>query len=103
MWRPALTPFPQTAEHLTLASLGKSPVAPSTSPRPLPGAGALQTGPALIAQPAGSVAVDPGKPGKGDRGKSQFSEDQDVPALFRAQLKDCALVSLVNARAWSAH
>ncbi|KAH7107784.1 hypothetical protein BKA62DRAFT_684439 [Auriculariales sp. MPI-PUGE-AT-0066] len=48
-----------TAEHLTLASLGKS---------------------ALIAP------VDDGE--KGDRSKSQFMEDEAVPALFRAHLKD---------------
>jgi hypothetical protein len=81
----------QTAEHLTLASLGKSPAAA----RALPGAGASSsspTGPALITQPTAAVTVDSGKASKGDRGKSQFAEDEDVPAAFRAQLKDCASV-----------
>ncbi|KAF7800258.1 hypothetical protein EIP86_011505 [Pleurotus ostreatoroseus] len=48
-----------TAEHLTLASLGKSPLEPA---------------------PTGNEA--------GDRSKSSFSEDQSVPALFRAKLQD---------------
>jgi len=76
-----------TAEHLSLASLGKSPAAA----RALPGAGGSSTsstGPALITQPTAAVTVESGKASKGDRGKSQFAEDEDVPAAFRAQLKD---------------
>jgi endonuclease G len=53
--------FPQTAEHLTLASLGKSPVEDPT----------------------------PGNNGeKGDRGKSTFHEDESLPVEFRAKLQD---------------
>ncbi|OCH95295.1 DNA/RNA non-specific endonuclease [Obba rivulosa] len=48
-----------TAEHLTLASLGKSP---------------------LDALPSGDEA--------GDRGKSVFTEDESIPAIFRAKLQD---------------
>ncbi|KAH9857817.1 hypothetical protein C2E23DRAFT_720275 [Lenzites betulinus] len=47
-----------TAEHLTLASLGKS-------------------------------VLEPRKPDEaGDRSNSQFSEDQSIPAMFRAKLQD---------------
>jgi endonuclease G len=49
----------QTAEHLTLASLGKS----------------------ALAEP---VSADEA----GDRSRSQFKEDEAIPALFRARLKD---------------
>ena len=50
----------QTAEHLTLASLGKS----------------------LIDEPTtGNVA-------KGDREKSTFQEDESLPVAFRAKLQD---------------
>jgi endonuclease G len=49
----------QTAEHLTLASLGKSP----TEPPP----------------PDGDT---------GDRGKSSFHEDETLPVPFRAKLQD---------------
>ncbi|GJE86802.1 DNA/RNA non-specific endonuclease [Phanerochaete sordida] len=48
-----------TAEHLTLASLGKSP---------------------LEARPSAEET--------GDRSKSQFVEDESVPAMFRAKLAD---------------
>ncbi|KAL1691462.1 hypothetical protein GGG16DRAFT_91363 [Schizophyllum commune] len=48
-----------TAEHLTLASLGKS---------------------ALVAGPEASEA--------GDRGKSTFVEDPSIPVMFRAKLSD---------------
>jgi len=48
-----------TAEHLTLLSLGKS---------------------ALVSGPA--------KDEKGDRQNSQFTEDQSIPAMFRAKLQD---------------
>ena len=48
----------QTAEHLTLASLGKSPLAPVPDEE------------------------------KGDRANSQFVEDQSIPAMFRAKLQD---------------
>ncbi|EMD38664.1 hypothetical protein CERSUDRAFT_113839 [Gelatoporia subvermispora B] len=48
-----------TAEHLTLASLGKS---------------------ALEGAPPADEA--------GDRGKSAFTEDESIPALFRAKLQD---------------
>lgn len=48
----------QTAEHLTLASLGKSKLEP---------------------RDAGEA---------GDRSNSQFSEDQSIPAMFRAKLQD---------------
>ncbi|KZT74251.1 hypothetical protein DAEQUDRAFT_661174 [Daedalea quercina L-15889] len=48
-----------TAEHLTLASLGKSVLAPG-----------------------------PSNEEKGDRGNSQFTEDQSIPAMFRAKLQD---------------
>ena len=52
---------PQTAEHLTLASLGKSPV----------------------------EDPNPGNNGeKGDRGKSTFHEDESLPVAFRAKLQD---------------
>lgn len=49
----------KTAEHLTLASLGKS----------------VREG----ASPASEA---------GDRSNSQFKEDQSIPALFRAKLQD---------------
>ena len=49
---------PQTAEHLTLASLGKSPLGPT---------------------PGGE---------SGDRQKSQFVEDEAIPVPFRARLQD---------------
>lgn len=49
----------KTAEHLTLASLGKSP---------------------LEAPPSNSET--------GDRSQSVFTEDQSIPALFRAKLQD---------------
>ena len=48
----------QTAEHLTLASLGKSPLQPQVE-----GAG-------------------------GDRANSQFKEDESIPSMFRAKLQD---------------
>jgi endonuclease G, mitochondrial len=48
----------KTAEHLTLASLGKS---------------ALE-----------SVKTEEA----GDRSRSQFTEDESIPSLFRAKLKD---------------
>ncbi|KAH9004973.1 hypothetical protein EDB86DRAFT_3061856 [Lactarius hatsudake] len=48
-----------TAEHLTLASLGKSPVEPA-----------------------------PGDGETGDRGKSTFHEDESLPVQFRAKLQD---------------
>lgn len=50
--------FSQTAEHLTLASLGKSP----------------------LGQPPADEA--------GDRSKSTFIEDNSIPAMFQAKLKD---------------
>ncbi|KAI5449494.1 nuclease [Naganishia albida] len=56
-----------TAEHLTAENLGKVPA--STTP--------------VIPM----TAVPPAKE-KGDRSRSQFIEDPDVPAMFRAQLKD---------------
>lgn len=59
----------QTAEHLTAENLGKVPVA-----APATGAGA---------------PLVPATKEKGDRSRSQFMEDPDVPAMFRAQLKDC--------------
>lgn len=49
----------QTAEHLTLSSLGKSPVEPA-----------------------------PGDGESGDRGKSTFQEDESLPVPFRAKLQD---------------
>ena len=49
----------QTAEHLTLASLGKSPLEPTPTD---------------------------GEPG--DRGKSTFHEDESLPVPFRAKLQD---------------
>ena len=55
----ALAYMQQTAEHLTLASLGKSPLQKSQ---------------------AGAPA--------GDRQNSQFKEDADVPTMFRARLQD---------------
>ncbi len=48
----------QTAEHLTLASLGKSKLEPRDASE------------------------------AGDRSTSLFSEAQSIPALFRAQLQD---------------
>jgi endonuclease G len=48
-----------TAEHLTLAALGKS---------------------ALEAPPASDEG--------GDRSRSTFKEDEDLPTMFRAHLKD---------------
>lgn len=51
--------YSQTAEHLTLASLGKS------SREPAPGDGDT-----------------------GDRGKSTFHEDESLPVQFRAKLQD---------------
>ncbi|KAJ9103996.1 hypothetical protein QFC21_002459 [Naganishia friedmannii] len=59
----------ETAEHLTAENLGKGPAAP------VPPAS------------SNSSAAVPGKE-KGDRSRSQFKEDEDVPAMFRAQLKD---------------
>jgi hypothetical protein len=55
-----LSPSPQTAEHLTLASLGKSPAEDRT----------------------------PGNGEKGDREKSTFQEDESLPVAFRAKLQD---------------
>lgn len=55
-------PSPQTAEHLTLASLGKSPVEDPT------------------------LGNNNGE--KGDRGKSTFHEDESLPVAFRAKLQD---------------
>ncbi len=49
----------QTAEHLTLASLGKSPLEPK-----------------------------PGDGESGDRGNSVFKEDESLPVQFRAKLQD---------------
>jgi hypothetical protein len=68
----------QTAEHLTLASLGKS----------------------HLESPADATE-------SGDRSKSTFAEDESIPSLFRAKLKDyfrsgydrghmCAIVALVR-------
>lgn len=53
-------PYPgfQTAEHLTLASLGKSGVAPASDG------------------------------GAGDRTRSTFTEDDSLPTPFRAKLQD---------------
>jgi DNA/RNA non-specific endonuclease len=51
--------IPQTAEHLTLASLGKSPLEPP-----------------------------PADGDTGDRGKSTFQEDESLPVRFRAKLQD---------------
>ena len=52
----------QTAEHLTLASLGKS----------------------LVEEPATTT----GNGTKGDREKSTFQEDESLPVAFRAKLQD---------------
>ena len=49
----------QTAEHLTLASLGKSPLEPA-----------------------------PADGETGDRGRSTFQEDESLPVRFRAKLQD---------------
>ena len=53
-------PPPQTAEHLTLASLGKSP----------------------------DESPTPGNGERGDRDKSTFQEDESLPVAFRAKLQD---------------
>ncbi|KAJ9107065.1 hypothetical protein QFC19_002935 [Naganishia cerealis] len=58
-----------TAEHLTAETLGKAPAAPVPP-----------------ASPTSPIST-PGKE-KVDRSRSQFKEDEDVPAMFRAQLKD---------------
>ena len=55
----SLTHRSQTAEHLTLASLRKSSLEPQ---------------------------VDPSE--AGDRTKSSFIEDEDIPSPFRAKLQD---------------
>ena len=51
---------PQTAEHLTLSSLGKSTLSAATAD----------------------------EAEKGDRGRSVFTEDTLIPAPFRARLQD---------------
>lgn len=48
----------QTAEHLTLASLGKSTIAPASEDE------------------------------AGDRTRSSFTEDESLPGMFRAKLQD---------------
>lgn len=65
-----------TAEHLTAASLSRTPPAsaPNATPIPLETARAADTSPVVI---------------KGDRSKSTFMEDGDIPELFRARLQDC--------------
>lgn len=59
----------QTAEHLTAENLGKTPVPAASS--------------------VAATTLPPQTKEKGDRSRSQFIEDPDVPAMFRAQLKDC--------------
>lgn len=59
----------QTAEHLTAENLGKAPVPAASS--------------------VAATTLPPQTKEKGDRSRSQFIEDPDVPAMFRAQLKDC--------------
>ncbi|ORY35593.1 nuclease [Naematelia encephala] len=65
-----------TAEHLTAASLARtpSPSSPNTQPVPLDAARAADTTP------------DP--PVKADRSRSTFMEDETIPELFRAKLAD---------------
>lgn len=69
----------QTAEHLTAASLARTPPAskPNASPVPLEDARKADTSPA----PPAVV--------KGDRSKSTFMEDEAIPEAFRAKLQDC--------------
>jgi endonuclease G len=71
----------QTAEHLTAASLARTPPAsaPGTKPVPLEAARAADTAPG---QAADKVKT------KGDRSKSVFMEDQGIPEIFRAKLGD---------------
>ena len=65
-----------TAEHLTAASLARTPPASSSSQSiPLADARAADTSPT------------PGA--RGDRTKSTFMEDEEVPEPFRAKLQDC--------------
>jgi endonuclease G len=68
----------QTAEHLTAASLSRTPPpsAPHATPIPLESARAADTSPLPPAT-------------KGDRSKSVFMEDEGVPEMFRAKLQDC--------------
>ncbi|KAI9637460.1 uncharacterized protein MKK02DRAFT_23974 [Dioszegia hungarica] len=63
-----------TAEHLTAASLSRTAPAsaPNANPIPLETARAADTAPVV----------------KGDRSKSTFMEDADVPEAFRARLQD---------------
>ncbi|KAK4688590.1 hypothetical protein P7C73_g1523, partial [Tremellales sp. Uapishka_1] len=65
-----------TAEHLTAASLARTPTPTSTTPPvPLEAARAADTS----AQPIST---------KGDRSKSTFMEDDTIPEMFRARLAD---------------
>jgi endonuclease G len=63
----------QTAEHLTPTSLNRQPI-PNSDPRT---AGTSQ------------AVIIPEKSNKGDRSKSTFMEDAEVPPMFRGLLKDC--------------
>ncbi|EIW67252.1 hypothetical protein TREMEDRAFT_69745 [Tremella mesenterica DSM 1558] len=64
-----------TAEHLTAASLAKTPP-PNLNVSPVP----LETARAADTQPGPVV--------KGDRSKSVFMEDVGIPEMFRAKLSD---------------
>ena len=66
----------QTAEHLTTASLTRTPPPQKPDARPVP----LETARAADTQPQAS---------RGDRAKSVFMEDEGIPEMFRARLQDC--------------
>jgi hypothetical protein len=63
----------QTAEHLTPTSLNRQPT--------------KDVEPAFVGTSRAVQAQD--NPVKGDRSKSTFMEDGEVPVQFRALLKDC--------------
>jgi len=67
----------QTAEHLTQASLARTPPPQAKNANPVP----------LEVARAGDVLP---APVKADRSKSTFLEDDQTPEMFRARLADCA-------------
>jgi hypothetical protein len=69
----------QTAEHLTAASLARTPPVSNPGITPVP----LET-----AREADTSAL----PVKVDRSKSTFMEDDTIPELFRARLQDCECI-----------
>jgi endonuclease G len=67
---------------LTAASLSRTPPASAPNANPVP----LETARAADTQPVV----------KGDRSKSVFMEDGDVPEFFRARLQDCKYRSKIG-------